>query len=157
MNEDRLMWQLLVAINLLSLTTWLYAKGGRAGAGKAWRRFGAGLLWPLGCLGLTAWAHHFSPWMLLSLPAYVLALHQGYGAVGMLGKVVRRFWYGLCLGACSLTFLMPLGLTAYGLIQTVLAVAFSVLYGVKNPTSAVSEEAVIWVMSVAMVPFLVMR
>ena len=155
MNEWVLVRRVPVALLTLSLFTFAYVIGGRR---WKWVRrvLGAAVL-SGGAQGLALLAHTWSVWMLLSLPAYILALSTGYGGDELPIKLRRRLVYGLVLGGASGTLLLPIGAWVAWMGQVSLAVFVSVYFGLTNPMrSAVGEESLIALASTCVVPFVVL-
>lgn len=145
---------------LIGLIACLYALAGRGMLGrlKLRRRW----VIPLAlCIGTMFFAMVAGTWcwvMLLSIPAYIVVMHIGYGDSSILrkklGKVGQRVTIGLLYGAASLTFVIPTGQWHLFILQTLLAVGIQTL-GIKNPIPASEEETLIGVGNFLLVPFMV--
>lgn len=141
----------VVALSSLVIFVLFYVEGGRNE--KALRRYLGSSLFLFICTLISVLSGSFSYWQLLSWPALMAALTMGYGANKTAAKLRKRALYGLAVGGASAPYLLAMGQWEIFLFQVVLAVAASVFYGVKNPMSAVGEEAQISLFLLACWPF----
>lgn len=157
MSEAHLFWAVPMAGLVLTLFTTLYRLGGWKQ--KAWRRFAGGAVLALGIQGVALYCRSWGPWMLFSLVTIPGWLSMGYGGETTRSKLTRRALYGLIGGlAVSFPFCVGSGglLVILGL-QTALAVAASIVYGLRNPISAVGEEGTLGAAYAVLVVFSVIR
>lgn len=154
MSEIALGWLSSAKLVLTVAFATLYWRGGRNHTEI--RRFYGGTSLAIGLNGLAWWQHAWTPWHLLLLPAYIGALHLGYGGTTTLQKLARRTVYGLGLTVCALLLAWLSDRWILGAFQAVLALAASVVFGVTNPfRNAEDEEAAIAGCSVLLAPFMV--
>lgn len=138
---------------LVALFAILYCIGGRRQ--KLWRRWVGGGVLGVGLNGFALWAGVWNVAYLLLIPAYIAALHLGYGGVRTSSKLYRRVVYGMGLGSCALLVSLLTGQVGLGGFQLLLAVGASVYLGVLNPVRATDEETLIAAFSVLVVPFMI--
>ena len=122
--------------------------------GRKWkwvRRFVGSAILMTGTIGVALFMHTFKWWMVFGYLVYPISLSLPYGADNLLSKILKRGFYGLCLGASSLVF----GSWVLAGLQISISVAVSIYLGVINPTDAVDEECLIASSSVLFVPFMV--
>jgi hypothetical protein len=137
-----------------------YAIGGRDKAPlfrpRIWKRIIAPVLFSSLVILLSVLSKKFSPWFLLSIPAYISAhFLMDYGDDKLWVKLLRRLWTGLimCLAASSIALFAK----SYILLacQGFLAVSAHTVLGLTNPVDAQYEELLISALTVIFVPFMV--
>lgn len=135
-----------------------YILGGLAGGPGLWvRRWLGGVGFAAAMNALAWWHGNWQVLMLGYLAALPAALTLPYGSEDVGERVFLRLLFGFAVSAASLFMLWPL--TAFGIwgFQVLLGVATSVYWGVKNPTSSVSEQGFIGLALVCTVPFALVR
>ena len=123
----------------LTLSTFLYALGGREGKWK--RRFIASLILAI-TVNVASWIMgRFSFWLFLAFPVLIAAFSMGYGADTLIMKVIRRAIYALGVCATGLIFCLVFGGNAWWVLPVHVGVGlFSIYLGVRNPIYAAAEE-----------------
>ena len=135
-----------------SVLWWL---GGRPG-GRSIRRWVAPLAFSLLVVGYSLLLHKFTWPYLLSIPAYKVAAHVGYGGDTQMEKVLRRFIWALIQSSCALTFAVWSGAWSIFAVQLLMAVVSSTVFGTSNPFElAPKEEGIICFASSFLVPYMV--
>ena len=152
MSEYAIGWLASAKLGWVVLFATAYWLGGRRY--KVLRRWGGGVLFPIGIIAFSVLATTYRPWFPLAIVLYPLALSLGYGGETLGEKLRRRALYGLALGGVSILFAWPGALGLWG-IQVALAMGASLDLGLTNPVPAAEEEALIAALSVLLVAFMV--
>jgi hypothetical protein len=152
MSENYFVWLVLLKLFIVCLFTMLYVIGGRVH--KQIRRFGGGISFSLGIIGLSLLTHKFH-WAFLALPIlYPLCLSFGYGADKTWLKVLKRTLYGLAFGLIGLGVGIFVGNWYLGITHLLVCLFASPFLGVFNPIRAVDEEALIALVITIHLPFM---
>jgi len=140
-------------LGLLATFVMFYVIGGRSG--KWLRRYLGSIIFTLGLCGIARFGGgDFSPWQLVLVGLYPLVLSMGYGGNTSGEKLRRRATYGIAIGSVGLLAGFLFGVPVMGWLQLAFALSVSLVMGLKNPTSAVLEEATIALSSVGIVAFM---
>jgi len=145
-------------ITFIALIYWLAGRGVKIFGVKLYRRWLIPIVLVCGTIGFSIYQGSFSWYYLLSMPAYMLVYHIGYGASSILrrlfGKIGQRAIIGFLRGACSLAFAwINEAWWLYG-FQIALSISGQVILGAINPIEAVEEENNICVFDTILVPFM---
>lgn len=135
---------LLVGLDVIFAFLWMI--GGRDNNGKFWRRYVGTTLFATGVLAVCAVMHVFSVKLLALYPALWIGTSNGYGGDTTAKKIVRRSIFTAGMLLSGVVCLWAFGFTAAAwtlfAIQCIVS-AGSIVWGVKNPTSAPVEEVFI--------------
>lgn len=152
MSETFYVWLVVFKLAMISLFTVLYVIGGRSN--KQIRRFGSGISFGLGLIGLSLLTHKFH-WAFLALPVlYPICLSFGYGSDQFWMKVLKRTLYGFSFGLIGFGVGAFLGNWYLAITHLIISIGASVGLGVFNPIRAVDEEALIALAITVLVPFM---
>src|SRR5690349_3414240 len=103
MTEARLYVGLIWAVVSIAIFALLYRLGGYTQ--KVWRRWGAGILWPLSCNGLAWFLHGWHWWYAVGVILSPTWLSLGYGGVRFADKLRHSLTYALAACLVGLCFL----------------------------------------------------
>jgi len=123
---------------------------------RVWGRWIAPLFFSSSVCLLAVAQGTFHPIFLLSIVAYKLSTHIGYGAESTAGKIVRRTLWSLIRTACSLSFAIVTGAWTIYVSQVIVGLVMAVIWGVRNPTKSPREEQMITFSNIFLVPTMVM-
>ena len=142
----------LVIPVIFSLLYWL---GGRYN-GRLIRRWVAPIFFTISVIAYSLLVGGFHWLYLLSIPAYKGITHIGYGGDTTAKKFFRRLLWSVLYSACAFTFVMWSGAWILFIVQTVISILTSILFGILNPfKSAPKEEGIICFSSSFLIPYMV--
>ena len=153
MSEIGLMFFGVYKVCLVLTAAILYSLGGRDGISKGVRRYGASAIIVFGTILFAAANTSLNLWYLVCYPLLVLAYSLDYGGDTLLSKILKRLKCAVAIVlACSLIAVLN-GKINLLVTQSVVAIATSILLGVKSDIAASQEELLIGFTTCMFVPF----
>lgn len=118
----------------------LYGIGGMAGTPKAIRRYIGPAVLGLFIIGISLFQQTFNWIYLLYIPSLMGALTLPYGANNTIEKIVKRGIYGFATGIASIWIALGSGNYYLFIINLILNICISILFGVWNPCRSARDE-----------------